>query len=35
MRANKVIKSFWKEFKPLSSNSMVNKKTVLIENDKL
>ena len=35
MRATKIIKSFWKKFKPLFSNSMVNEKIVLMENGRI
>ena len=35
MRATKDIKSFWKTFKPLFSNSMNHEKTVLIKIDKI
>ena len=35
MRVTKDIKSFWKKFKPLFSNSMVNEKIVLNENDNI
>ena len=35
MTATKEIKSFWKKFKPLFSNSMVNENIVLIENDRI
>ena len=35
MNSIKDNKSFWKKLKPLSSNSMVNEKIVLIENEKI
>ena len=35
MNSSKDSKSFWKKLKPLFSNSMVNEKIVLIENDKI
>ena len=35
MRATKDMKSFWKTFKPLFSNSMSHEKTVSIKNDKI